>query len=168
MTGTQRINVITGARSGMGKATLELLRSRGERVLGIDLRDSDVNADLSTAAGRGAAIDAVTQAFPQGIDTLILCAGLSGGRSRAKRSCQVNYFGAVELPAGLRFAAGSRQRAARRRDFFVSVDPRNMTRRSWMRALQEMSPPLEGWRQPRATRTQCIVQARSMRLRNRP
>ncbi len=97
-----RLNVITGARSGMGKATADLLLSRGERVLGIDLADCDVNADLSARAGREAAVAAVTQACPQGIDALILCAGLGGGMAPGEAVVSVNYFGAVELAQGLR------------------------------------------------------------------
>ena len=44
--------VITGAASGIGKATANLLRSRGYRVIGVDRRESDVVADLSGPAGR--------------------------------------------------------------------------------------------------------------------
>lgn len=97
-----RINVVSGARSGMGKATVELLRSRGERVLGIDLTGSDISADLATPAGRQAAIAAVNGACPQGIDALILCAGLGGGMAPGEAVVSVNYFGAVDLAVGLR------------------------------------------------------------------
>lgn len=97
-----RINVVTGARSGMGKATVDLLRSRGERVLGIDLTGSDIAADLATPAGRLSAIAAVNAASPEGIDTLVLCAGLGGGMAPGEAVVSVNYFGAVELAAGLR------------------------------------------------------------------
>ena len=98
----QRTNVITGARSGMGKATADLLRGRGERVLGIDLSDSDICADLAAPAGRSAAIVAVNEACPRGIDALILCAGLGGGMAPGEAVVSVNYFGAVQLAVGLR------------------------------------------------------------------
>ena len=108
-----RLNVVTGARSGMGKATADLLLSRGERVLGIDLAGCDVNADLSARAGREAAVAAVTQACPQGIDALILCAGLGGGMAPGEAVVSVNYFGAVELAQELRplLARGNAPRA---------------------------------------------------------
>jgi NAD(P)-dependent dehydrogenase (short-subunit alcohol dehydrogenase family) len=108
-----RLNVVTGARSGMGKATAELLRSRGERVLGIDLTGCDIDADLSSRAGRDAAIAAVTQTCPDGIDAVILCAGLGGGMAPGEAVVAVNYFGAVELAMGLRplLALGSAPRA---------------------------------------------------------
>ena len=98
----QRISIVSGARSGMGKATVDLLRARGERVLGVDLTGSDISADLATPAGRQAAIAAGSAACPQGIDALILCAGLGGGMAPGEAVVSVNYFGAVEIAAGLR------------------------------------------------------------------
>jgi NAD(P)-dependent dehydrogenase (short-subunit alcohol dehydrogenase family) len=97
-----RINIITGARSGIGLATADLLRSRGERVIGIDLSDVDVAADLSRPVGRQTAIEAASRACPDGVDALILCAGLAGGFHPGEAVVSVNYFGAVELALGLR------------------------------------------------------------------
>jgi NADP-dependent 3-hydroxy acid dehydrogenase YdfG len=37
-----RTNVVTGAASGIGRATQELLEQRGETVFGVDLVGSDV------------------------------------------------------------------------------------------------------------------------------
>ncbi len=49
-----RTSVVTGAASGIGKATKELLESRGERVIGVDIHDADIIVDLTTAtAARG-------------------------------------------------------------------------------------------------------------------
>lgn len=42
-----RTYVVTGAASGIGAATAELIRERGHKVIGVDLRDADVTADLS-------------------------------------------------------------------------------------------------------------------------
>ena len=97
-----RTYVISGARSGIGKATAELLRARGKRVIGVDLSEADIVADLSTAAGRRDAVRAVEDAVPQAIDALILCAGLAGGAHPGEAVVSVNYFGAVELALGLR------------------------------------------------------------------
>lgn len=41
--------VVTGAASGIGAATAELIRERGHKVISVDLRDADVVADLSDA-----------------------------------------------------------------------------------------------------------------------
>jgi NAD(P)-dependent dehydrogenase (short-subunit alcohol dehydrogenase family) len=48
-----RTYVVTGAASGIGKATTERLRADGHTVIGVDLRDADVTADLSSDVGRG-------------------------------------------------------------------------------------------------------------------
>lgn len=95
-----RTNVITGARSGIGRATVELLRAREEKVIGVDLADCEVNADLSTPAGRELAVRQVSTICPNGIDAIIACAGLSTSDGPAMVS--VNYFGAVDLVTGLR------------------------------------------------------------------
>ena len=46
-----RTIAITGAASGMGAATKARLESDGHRVIGVDQRDADVVADLSSAEG---------------------------------------------------------------------------------------------------------------------
>jgi len=46
-----RTTVVTGAGSGIGKALAGVLAGRGERVIGVDIRDAEVIADLSTASG---------------------------------------------------------------------------------------------------------------------
>ena len=42
---------VTGSASGMGAATAARLRDDGHRVIGVDQRDADVVADLSTREG---------------------------------------------------------------------------------------------------------------------
>lgn len=46
-----RTFVITGAGSGIGHTTAELLRRRGETVIGVDLRGPDVWSDYDEAVG---------------------------------------------------------------------------------------------------------------------
>jgi NAD(P)-dependent dehydrogenase (short-subunit alcohol dehydrogenase family) len=99
-TAIPRTTVVTGARSGIGKATADLLASRGQRVIGIDLADSTVDADLALSEGRNHAIVAVRSLCPDGIDGLVECAGLAHGDGATVVS--VNYFGAVALAEGLR------------------------------------------------------------------
>jgi len=95
----QRINVVTGARSGMGKAVALLLRQRGEAVIGVDLSDCEVNADLSTDAGRRHLVAEVGRLSPGGIDAVIACAGLA--ISDGSLMIAVNYFGVVATIEGL-------------------------------------------------------------------
>jgi NAD(P)-dependent dehydrogenase (short-subunit alcohol dehydrogenase family) len=96
----RRTVVVTGARSGIGKATAALLESRGDRVIGVDQADCEINANLATVAGRNAAVEAVHLASGARLDALIECAGLSTADGPAVVS--VNFFGAVALADGLR------------------------------------------------------------------
>jgi NAD(P)-dependent dehydrogenase (short-subunit alcohol dehydrogenase family) len=68
--------VVTGSASGIGRATRERLEASGADVIGVDLRDAEVLADLATPVGRTAAIAAVLQAAGSSIDGLVTCAGV--------------------------------------------------------------------------------------------
>lgn len=87
--------LLTGSASGIGSATAQALRQRGGDVIGVDLHDAEIVADLSTPHGRTTVID---QARGAGrIDAVLAIAG--GGRQRV---LQTNYFGTVAVVAGLR------------------------------------------------------------------
>lgn len=96
-------HVVSGASSGIGAATRARLESDGARVIGIDLRGSDIDADLSTPEGRAHACERVRDLAPEGIDGLVPCAGIAGltGVDSALL-ISVNYFGAIALANGLR------------------------------------------------------------------
>ncbi len=72
-----RTYVITGAASGIGLATAHLLTEQGNTVLGVDLHDADITADLATPAGRRALVDEVTRRTGGRIDAVIGNAGLA-------------------------------------------------------------------------------------------
>jgi NAD(P)-dependent dehydrogenase (short-subunit alcohol dehydrogenase family) len=111
---TTRTIVVTGSASGMGAATRARLEADGQRVIGVDLRDADVIADLSTAEGRRAAVGAVTEQSGGAIDGLVTWAGLAGLTHLAgSLLVSVNYFGTVDLLEGLRplLARGDRPAA---------------------------------------------------------
>jgi NAD(P)-dependent dehydrogenase (short-subunit alcohol dehydrogenase family) len=93
-----RVCVVTGSASGVGAATAKWLAERGDRVIGVDLRDADVVADLATAEGRQALVQEVTRLSGGRVDAVVANAG--GGP--AETSLQLNYFGAVATLAGLR------------------------------------------------------------------
>ena len=59
MTERARFVAVTGAASGLGAALLAQLRAAGQDAIGIDLRGSDVDADLGDEPGRAGAIEAV-------------------------------------------------------------------------------------------------------------
>ena len=94
-----RTYVITGSASGIGAATAALLRDRGHRVIGIDLKDAEVQADLSTSQGRADAAERPVEAADGNIDAVIACAGIS---APVPATMSVNYFGVVELLEALR------------------------------------------------------------------
>ena len=100
--------VITGSASGIGKSCVEKFKTLGERVIGIDIRDADIIADLSTPAGRREAIDKVLEFTDNSIDGLILSAGLSGVEHPADLTVSVNYFGSTDLMEGLKDAMAGR------------------------------------------------------------
>ncbi|GLK18012.1 SDR family oxidoreductase [Herbiconiux flava] len=94
-----RTMIVTGAASGIGKATAELLRERGDTVIGVDLRDADVTADLSTAEGRASLIEQVREASGGRIDGILAIAGLA---APIPATVAVNFFGMVATLEGLR------------------------------------------------------------------
>jgi len=98
-----RTVAVTGAGSGMGAALSGRLTAAGDRVIGVDVQNAEIQADLGTPAGRAQAIERVGEASGGVIDGLVTCAGLNGLPDRpASLLISVNYFGTVELLAGLR------------------------------------------------------------------
>lgn len=94
---------ITGSASGMGRATATRLRDRGHTVIGVDVRDADVVADLGTPEGRTAAVAAIESASGGVLDGFAPFAGLGGLPDRAgSLVASVNYFGTAALLPALR------------------------------------------------------------------
>jgi NAD(P)-dependent dehydrogenase (short-subunit alcohol dehydrogenase family) len=94
------VAAVSGSASGIGAAVRARLEAAGDRVVGIDLRDAEVEADLSSVEGRAAAVEGVREATGGRLDRLVLCAGLGPPVGDA-RIARVNYFGAVALLDGL-------------------------------------------------------------------
>jgi 3-hydroxybutyrate dehydrogenase len=67
--------LVTGAASGIGRATAERLRADGYDVLGVDLRDSDHSADLTTRAGNAGAVSTALDTFGR-LDVVVANAGV--------------------------------------------------------------------------------------------
>jgi len=114
MTARQRTVVVSGSASGMGAATASALESAGQRVIGVDLHDATVVADLANAAGRAHAIDEISRLNAGVIDGLVTWAGVAGLTDLpGSVVVSVNYFGTVALLEGLRpLLAGGDQPAA--------------------------------------------------------
>ncbi|MGZ4681187.1 MAG: SDR family oxidoreductase [Acidimicrobiales bacterium] len=94
---TQRTAVITGSASGIGAAIRSRLEADGMRVIGIDLKGQEIEADLSTAEGRAAAVAAALERSEGRIDALVPVAGLGPQIVDRALIVSVNYFGAIEL-----------------------------------------------------------------------
>ena len=100
-----RTMVVTGAASGIGKATAELLRQQGDTVIGVDIRDADITVDLSTPEGRASLVEQVKQKSGGSIDGILAIAGLA---APIPATVSVNFFGMVATLEWLRpLLAGS-------------------------------------------------------------
>jgi NAD(P)-dependent dehydrogenase (short-subunit alcohol dehydrogenase family) len=101
---------VTGSAGGIGSAIRARLEKDGHRVIGVDVRDADVIADLSSPLGRAAMADAVGKACDGALDGVIAGAGIMASDPRV---VSINYFGAVATLEGLRpFLARGRDAAA--------------------------------------------------------
>ncbi|MBV8249121.1 MAG: SDR family NAD(P)-dependent oxidoreductase, partial [Comamonas sp.] len=89
--------VMSGCATGIGAATRQALEAAGHKIIGIDIRDAEVIADLSSAAGRQQAIAAVLEQCAGALDGIVLCAGLGPQTKVVGNVVSVNYFGATEL-----------------------------------------------------------------------
>ena len=94
-----RTYVITGAASGIGLATSRLLSERGATVIGVDIRDADVNVDLGSASGRVDLVERVASLSGGRIDAIL---AIAGRNAPTPETAAVNYFGAVHTLEGLR------------------------------------------------------------------
>ena len=74
-----KVAIVTGAASGIGKASVELFRSEGATVIGADVSEG---ADVRADAGNDAAVQQLveqTVAQHGGLDIFFANAGISGG-----------------------------------------------------------------------------------------
>lgn len=97
-----RTYAMTGGATGIGAELKRQLLAAGHKVISVDIKEGDVIADLSTAAGRQAAIDGVRRLAPDGLDAFIPCAGLPPVAKPFSLIAKVNYFAVVATVEGLR------------------------------------------------------------------
>ena len=102
---------VTGSASGMGGAVVAKLRSAGHTVIGVDINDAEIVADLSTPGGRRGAAADVLAACSGVLDGAVLAAGLGPTKGAERLITEVNYFGVVYLLAAWRPALAAAERA---------------------------------------------------------
>lgn len=93
-----RTYVITGTASGIAAATSRILKEAGNKVIGIDVKNADIEADLSTKNGRQEAAKKAIELSHGSIDAVIACAGLA---HPDPQTVSVNYFGVTEFLSAL-------------------------------------------------------------------
>ena len=107
------IYAITGAASGIGAATTKRLKGDGHTVIGIDIQEADIVADLSKPTGRAEAIEQVLEKSGGSLEGFVPCAGVMGLPNRAgSLLVSLNYFGAIDLLEGFREALSQGESAA--------------------------------------------------------
>jgi len=107
------VYAVTGSASGMGHMVAQKLCDAGHTVIGVDIKQADIVADLSTVEGRRAAANRVLESSRARLDGAVLAAGLGPGPAgnRSRLIAQVNYFGVVDLLNAWRTALASATRA---------------------------------------------------------
>jgi NAD(P)-dependent dehydrogenase (short-subunit alcohol dehydrogenase family) len=97
----------------MGRQAAEKLRAAGHTVIGVDLRDAEVAADLSGPDGRAAAAEQVLARCGGHLDGAVLAAGLGPkpGPGMARTIFEVNFRGVVDLLDAWRPALAAAERA---------------------------------------------------------
>jgi NAD(P)-dependent dehydrogenase (short-subunit alcohol dehydrogenase family) len=97
----RRTIAVTGSASGIGAAVCRRFERSGARVIGVDLHDADVTADLSQPDGRARAVAEVTERCGHSLDGAVACAGLGPQVKPTDSIAAVNYFGALAVLDGL-------------------------------------------------------------------
>src|SRR5262249_46519465 len=110
-----RTIVVTGSASGIGAALRARLTAAGDAVIGVDLREAEVRADLASAAGRTDALAAIARRCPDGLDGCVVCAGVGPHVPDRELIVSLNFFGAQAI------LAGTRDLLARRRGTTVAI-----------------------------------------------
>lgn len=104
--------LVTGSASGIGQATVARLQAAGDQVIGVDLRNADIEADLGTVEGRAHMVAEAERLSGGRLDGVLAGAGIAN-YSLPREIIAINYFGAVATLEGLRplLARSDRPRA---------------------------------------------------------
>lgn len=92
---------MTGGATGIGAAIKKTLIDEGHSVVVVDIKQADIEADLSSAQGRRAAVAQLQEKCAAGLDGFIACAGVAS-HAPTSLTTSLNYYGTVELVEGVR------------------------------------------------------------------
>lgn len=102
---------VTGGASGIGAGIVEKLRAEGHDVFTVDLRNADIEADLSSPEGRDAAAEGIRARAPEGLDGFVPCAGVGPDMDPFTLVPRINYFGAINLTTAVKDLVARRRGA---------------------------------------------------------
>ena len=105
--------VVTGSAGGIGGAVRDRLEAAGDTVVGVDLHDAEVTADLADPRARREAVRAALERVDGHCDRLVVCAGVGGHVPATSTVVRVNCFAALAFLDGMQEAlAGGHDPAA--------------------------------------------------------
>ena len=91
------VYAITGGSGGIGLRVISQLEKQGHETINIDWKTGDIQADLSIPEGRQKVIDELHELHPEGLDGLILCAGVPGSCHDLRLILSLNFFGTISI-----------------------------------------------------------------------
>lgn len=94
------VYAITGGSGGIGLRVISQLEKQGHETINIDWKTGDIQADLSIPEGRQKVIDELHELHPEGLDGLILCAGVPGSCHDLRLILSLNFFGTISIIKG--------------------------------------------------------------------
>lgn len=95
-----KVCVVTGASSGMGRATVELLVAMGAKVYTLQRRECDVpgiEQSIATNLSDKDSIDAAFAQLPKHIDCFFGVAGLSGAKTDYMTTFNCDYLSLIHI-----------------------------------------------------------------------
>lgn len=95
------VYAITGGSSGIGAQTVKLLKEKGHEVVNIDMKNGDIEVNLATEEGRRKTIDELHRMHPEGLDGMILNAGVSGACGNPGLIISLNFFATTTIAKGV-------------------------------------------------------------------